>query len=116
MGPWAVKGHSSGPLYSGTGDWLVLTESALVVHVRGDTWRRHRAPGSHSPAAGLGHHTQVVPAKWSVTKLEESEHNTALSYLILSLVWVLLAGVHVRIHPHISCKRRRDLINDEKIV
>ena len=92
MGPWAVKGHSSGPLYSGTGDWLVLTESALVVHVRGDTWRHRKAPGSRSPAAGLGHHTQVVPAKWSVSKLEESEHNTALSYLILSLVWVLLAG------------------------
>ena len=33
---------------------------------------------------------------------------THISYLILSLVWVLLAGVHVRIHPHISCKKRRD--------
>ena len=33
---------------------------------------------------------------------------TLISYLILSLVWVLLAGVHVRIHPHISCRKRRD--------
>ena len=62
---------------------LVLTESALVVHVRGDTWRHRKAPGSRSPAAGLGHHTQVVPAKWSVSKLKDSTHSYSYSYIAI---------------------------------